>query len=134
MRKALAVLAIVIITACATATSNPAAAASPKDLPGYAQPYDRVFAASIDAVSMLSWEITVAEMDAGLISAKTPPSFESDEGEKITIRLFEPDSLRGDTLTRIGFTSRTDLMILRRTHERNQKRFFEKLNAILTSR
>jgi hypothetical protein len=89
--------------ACTTARSNITTAASPADLPGYPQAYDAVFAAAVDAVALLSWEVRVAERDAGVISAKAPMSFWT-WGDKITIRLVRPDSVRGDTLVRVAFT------------------------------
>lgn len=119
-----------MLGACTTATSNLATAASPKDLPGYAKPYDVVFGAAVDAVSLLSWEITVAQKDAGIISAKTPMSLWT-YGDKVTIRVFRADSLRQDTLVRVGFTSGTDQAFDWGKNSRNQTAFYEKLNAAL---
>ena len=126
---ALAVIAFAV-GACTTTTSNMTTAASPAQLPGYSQGYDRVFSASVDAATMLSWEITVAQKDAGIISAKTPMSLAT-WGDKVTIRVFAPDSARADSLTRIGFTSGTDQAIDWGKNAGNQRKFFAKLNLIL---
>jgi hypothetical protein len=116
--------------ACTTATSNLASAASPKDLPGYAQSYDVVFGAALDAIAVLSWEITVAQKDVGVISAKTPKSLWT-YGDKITVRIFRPDSLRQDSLVRVGFTSGTDQAFDWGKNNRNQTAFYERLNLSL---
>jgi len=105
---------------------------SPTQLPGYSQGYDRVFSAALDAVALLSWEVKVAQKDAGIISVKTPMSLVT-WGDKVTIRVFRPDSARGDTLTRIGFTSGTDQAIDWGKNSKNQRKFFERLNGILNS-
>ena len=52
-------------------------------------------------------------------------------GDKITIRVFRPDSLRSDTLVRVGFTSGTDQAFDWGKNSRNQNAFYEKLNAAL---
>ena len=93
--------------ACTTTTSNMTNVTSPSQLPGYSQSYDRVFSAAVDAVTLLSWDITVAQKDAGVITAKTPLSLTT-WGDKVTVRVFSPDSSRADSLTRVGFTSGTD--------------------------
>jgi len=133
MRKRLILLLALSVAGCTTATSNLATASSPSDLPGYSQPYDRVFGAAVDAVSMLSWEITLVQKDAGVISARTPMSLTT-YGDKITIRLFQPDSLRADSLTRVGFTSGTNQAFDWGKNSRNQTKFLEKLNAILQAK
>jgi hypothetical protein len=117
-------------SACTTATSNLTNAVSPKDLPGYSQTYDVVFGAALDAVSVLSWEITVAQKDAGIISAKTPMSLWT-YGDKISVRIFRPDSLRADSLVRVGFTSGTDQAYDWGKNNRNQTAFYERLNLLL---
>ncbi len=90
--------------ACTTTTSNLSTVAAPRELPGYAKSFDQVFSASVDAVSLLTWEITVAQKDAGLISAKTPLNI-STVGDKVTIRIFKGDVASGDSLTHVGFSS-----------------------------
>ena len=132
MRAARVVLTgIVALTACTTASSNLTSAATPADLPGYTQPYDVVFGAAVDAVSLLSWEVTVAQKDAGVISAKTPRSIWT-QGDKVTIRIFRPDSLRRDAKVRVGFTSGTDQAFDWGKNSRNQQLFYGKLDAALT--
>jgi hypothetical protein len=126
-------LCLTATSACTTASSNMAAAVSPAQLPGYRQSYDAVFSAAVDAVSMLSWELTVAQKDVGVISAKTPMSLAT-WGDKVTIRIFRPDSARGDSLVRVGFTSGTDQAIDWGKNGRNQRAFFEKLNGSLAAR
>jgi hypothetical protein len=103
---------------------------SPAQLPGYAQSYDKVFSAAVDAVTLLSWEVKVAQKDAGLISAETPRSFTT-YGDKVTIRVFQPDTTQTDRLVHIGFTSGSDQAFDWGKNSNNQKRFFEKLNARL---
>lgn len=125
-------LSCAALTACTTATSNMESITSPTQLPGYSQGYDRVFSAALDAVALLSWEVKVAQKDAGIISVKTPMSLVT-WGDKVTIRVFRPDSARGDTLTRIGFTSGTDQAIDWGKNSKNQRKFFERLNGILNS-
>jgi hypothetical protein len=116
--------------ACTTATSNLTNAPSPKDLPGYVQPYDVVFSAALDAVSVLSWEVTVAQKDAGIISAKAPMSLWT-YGDKISIRIFRPDSLRRDSLVRVGFTSGTDQAYDWGKNSRNKTAFYKRLDLLL---
>jgi hypothetical protein len=123
-------VSLVLGSACTTATSNLSTATSPAELPGYSQSYDRVFGAAVDAVSLLSWEVTVAQKDVGLISAKTPMSLWT-YGDKVTIRVFKLDSARTDSLVRVGFTSGTDQAVDWGKNGRNQSAFFEKLNAAL---
>lgn len=130
MKAIYLVLGALCVGACTTATSNMANIASPSQLPGYSQGYDRVFSAAVDAVTLLSWDITVAQKDAGVITAKTPLSLTT-WGDKVTVRIFPPDSLRADSLTRVGFTSGTDQAIDWGKNSRNQRKFFEKLNGIL---
>jgi hypothetical protein len=126
-------LIVSLLTACTTTTSNLDTATSPSALPGYADGYERVFTASVDAIAMLSWEITVAEMDAGVIVAKTPRNLLT-WGDKVTVKVFRPDSLRADTLTRVGFTSGTDQAIDWGKNSANQKKFFQKLDLILNAK
>lgn len=129
-RHTVAVGMLVLLASCTTATSNMATVASPTELPGYTQSFDRVFSAAIDAVAALSWELTVAQKDAGIISAKTPMSLAT-YGDKITIRVFPPDSSRSDTMVRVGFTSGTNQAIDWGKNNRNRERFFARLNATL---
>ena len=124
---------VFVAVACTTATSNMTEVTSPKQLPSYTQSFDAVFGAAVDAVSMLSWEVTVAQKDAGIISAKTPMSLAT-YGDKVTIRVFRPDTTSGDTLVHVGFTSGTDQKFDWGKNGRNQKAFYEKLNGILASR
>jgi len=133
MRRALPlVISSLFALGCTTATSNLTTIASLCELPGYSQPYDQVFGAALDVVSMMSWEVTVAQKDAGLISAKTPMSLWT-YGDKITIRIWRPDSVRADSLVRIGFTSGTDQAVDYGKNARNQTAFFERLNRVLQS-
>lgn len=128
--RSLLLIATLLLAACTTVTSNLASVSSPRELPGYSQSYDRVFGAAVDAVSLLSWEVTVAQKDVGLISAKTPTSLWT-YGDKVTIRVFRPDSLRADSLVRIGFTSGTDQAYDWGKNNKNQNAFYDKINAVL---
>ena len=121
--------AALFLAGCTTTSSNLSTAATPKDLPGYAKPFDQVFSASVDAVSLLTWEITVAQKDAGLISAKTPLNI-STAGDKITIRVFRDT---GDSLTHVGFSSGTNQAFDWGRNSRNQTKFYERLTAALGS-
>jgi hypothetical protein len=118
------------LLACSTTTSNLRTGMSPAELPGFPQDYDRVFSAALDAAATLSWEVTVAERDAGIIAAKTPMSLAT-YGDKVTIRVFRPDSTRGDSLTRVGFTSATDQAVDWGQNSRNQKNFYKRLRGLL---
>jgi len=84
----------------------------------------------VDAAAVLSWEVTVAQKDAGIISAKTPMSLWS-YGDKVTIRIFRPDSLCQDSLVRVGFTSGTDQAFDWGKNNRNQQAFYKKLDSAL---
>lgn len=119
---------VILASACTTATSNMDKVVSPAQLPGYALPYDKVFSAAVDAVTLLSWEVKVAQKDAGIISAETPMSLTT-YGDKVTIRVFQADTTQTDRLVHVGFTSGTDQAYDWGKNAKNQKKFFEKLNA-----
>jgi hypothetical protein len=130
MRFVPVALLTVVLSACSTTTSNMQNAASPSDLPGYTQGYDRVYSASLDAVALLSWKVTLAEKDAGLITAETPMSLTT-SGDNVTIHIFAPDSTRGDSLTRVGFSSGTDQAFDWGKNSKNQRKFYERLDGVL---
>jgi hypothetical protein len=95
---ALAVL--VVLAGCTTTASNMTEVTSPSQLPGYPQGYERVFSASVDVVSLLGWELKVAQRDAGVITAKTGVNLAT-WGDNVTIRVFRPDSARRNLSTRL---------------------------------
>ncbi len=121
---------MLLLAACTTTSSNLRPGMSPADLPGFPHGYDRVFSAALDAAATLSWEVTLAQRDAGLITARTPLSLAT-YGDKVTIRVFPPDSTRGDSLTRVGFTSATDQAVDWGQNSRNRKNFLKRLGEHL---
>jgi hypothetical protein len=118
------------LAACTTSSSNVTAGTLPAELPGFDQGYDRVFSAALTAAAILSWEITLAQMDGGIISARTPMSLAT-YGDQVTIRVFRPDSIRGDTLTRVGFSSSTEQLVDWGQNSQNQRNFYRRLRQVL---
>ena len=123
-------LVALALAGCTSTSSNMTAGASPAELPGFSQGYDEVFGAALTAAALLSWEVTLAERDAGMISARTPMSLAS-YGDKVSIRIFRPDSARPDTLVRVGFTSSTEQLTDWGQGGRNQRNFFQRLREVL---
>ncbi len=131
MTRTAKLVAVVLLAACSTTTSNMRDLETPAQLPGYAIGYDSVFSAALGAVRGLRWKLSAEQRTSGLIAAWTWMNLLT-HGDSITIRVFPPDASRGDTLTRVGFTSWTpgQLIDWGRGND-NQRRFYERLVGLL---
>jgi hypothetical protein len=119
----LLILLAVSIFSCATTSSTLGSSQQGSE---FTADYDRVYSESLNAVALLSWEITHSEKDAGIIQAKTPMSLWT-YGDKITIRLTNLNNGK----VRVDVSSGTNQAVDWGKNDANISNFYSKLNALL---
>ena len=115
---------VVLFTASCTTTSSTLNSSEPQRV--YAKEYDEVFSEAVNVVSLLSWELTHTEKDAGIIQAETPMSLFT-YGDEVTIRLEQQENGR----VRVDMSSSTDQAVDWGKNEKNIQEFYAKLGELL---
>ena len=123
IKYAFLILFVVSIFSCATTSST---LGSTKQGNTYSADYDRVYSEALNAVALLSWEITHSEKDAGIIQAKTPMSLWT-YGDKVTIRLTDLEN--GNI--RVDVSSGTNQAVDWGKNNANISNFYRKLDALV---
>jgi hypothetical protein len=124
------VIALASLTACSVTTSNMDGGMDPVRVPGYPQDYERVYQGALSSFASMGWFLSTEEMASGLIAGWTGMNLLT-YGDSITIRVVSADTARGDTLTRVGFSSWTPQATDWGRGNTNQRRFYTRLAEVL---
>lgn len=82
--RLLALLAVLLLSACTTTTSTMKADAAPPRT--FAAPFDQVWGATIEAVATLGWTVQESDKESGLLSARVSANLLT-YGDAVTIRV-----------------------------------------------